>query len=72
MHVLKKIQEKFQKKKKKKRPAKKPNIRFWVHWLAEDAPKSVKDQFSKLCRLTSGAIMERAKNISKTPYLVWR
>ena len=72
MHVLRKIQEQFQKKKKKKRPAKKPNIRFWVHWLAEDAPKSVKDQFSKLCRLTSGAIMERAKNISKTPYLVWR
>ena len=42
-----------------------------MQWLAEDALKSGEDQFIKLCRLTSGAIREGAKIISKTPYLVW-
>ena len=42
-----------------------------MQWLAEDALKSGKDQFIKLCRLTSEAIREGAKIISKTPYLVW-
>ena len=50
----------------------KPNIWFWVHCLAKHAPKSAKDQFTKLCRLISGAIREGAKINFKIPYLTWR
>ena len=41
-----------------------------MHWLAQDAPKFAKDQFTKLCRLTSGAIRDGAKITSETHYLI--
>ena len=40
-------------------------IRFWVHWLAEHAPKSVKYQFTKPGVVTSRDTKEGAKIISK-------
>ena len=55
---------------KQRKTAKKPKISFWGHWLAEDAPESTQDQFTKLCWLTSGAIRQRVKIISNPTYLI--
>ena len=38
-------------------------IWFWVHWLAEDTPKSVKYQFTKFVWLTARNLSEEAKII---------
>ena len=43
-----------------------------MHYLAEHAPKSAKQQFTKLCRGSSGIIREGAKIHSKIPYLIQR
>ena len=40
-------------------------IWFWVHWLADHAPKSVKNRFYKFGRLTVRDPMEGAKIILK-------
>ena len=60
------------KKKKKKKTAKKPTIWFWFHWFVKPTPTSAKNQFTKLCPLTSETIKEGAKIICKKPYLIWR
>ena len=43
-------------------------ISFWVHWVAEHAPKSAICQFTKLARLTVRN-PERAKIIFKLLFL---
>ena len=45
---------------------------FWVHWLAEHAPKSVQQIFSKLGRLTATDPKEGVKIILKWLFLTRR
>ena len=46
---------------KRRKRAKTSYICFWVHCLAEDAPKSGKNRFTKFGHLTARHPMERAK-----------
>ena len=47
-------------------------IRFWVHWLAEYAPKSGKHRFTKFGRLNPRDPKEGAKIILKLLFLTQR
>ena len=44
-------------------------ILFWLHWLAEQAPKSVEYEFTKLGRLTARDPKKGAKVILKFFFL---
>ena len=49
-----------------------PYIWFWVLWLAEHAPKSVKYRFTKFGRLTGREPNEVAKIVLNLHFLTWR
>ena len=72
-HVLRKKQRATStttKKKKKKKKCGKAKIWFWVNCLTEGITKFARDQFTKLCRLTSRTIKEGAKINFKIPFLI--